>query len=167
MINWGVDGFEVINQDVFDVPTYQIAVQRDLIQMVGSDIHHPSVAAHVWLTVNTVNMTRASIMQEIRNKRTSFLFDPTGTRPRTYVDAPTKYNFLTPLTLLGDYFSMFYYNSKGMYSFQGTFCHPEILTIHGDIIGSFIFWVLLFIIVFELTRLFVLWSLAKVRERSS
>ncbi|CAO3688321.1 unnamed protein product [Rhizopus stolonifer] len=118
LISWGVDGFEVINQDVFDLTSYQAAGENHLIQMVGMDLHHPSVGAQTWLTVNAANMTRASIMDEIRNRRTSFLFDPAGTRPRVYVDAPARYKLLTPLLALGDYFGMFYTDMKGMYSFQ-------------------------------------------------
>lgn len=161
MISWGVDGFEIINQEVFDLSTYQIATQRNLIQMVGSDIHHPSVGAQAWLTVNAENMTKAAIMQEIRNRRTSFLFDPAGTHPRVYVESPSAYNFLTPLLNLGDYFGMFYSDSKGMYSFQGTFCHPEVLSVNGSVIGWFIFWTIIMLIAFELTRFFVLGALSK------
>lgn len=161
LISWGVDGFEIINQDVFDLSTYQTAVQRNLIQMIGSDVHHPSVGAQAWLTVNAANMTKAAIMQEIRNRRTSFLFDPAGTQPRVYVDSPRAYDFLTPLLYLGDYFGMFYTDNKGMYSFQGTFCQPEILIVNGSVIGWFIFWIIIMIITFELTRLFVLWALSK------
>jgi hypothetical protein len=162
LISWGVDGFEVINQETFDIASYQTSVQHNLIQMVGMDLHHPSVGAQVWLTVNAANLTRAAIMDEIRNRRTSFLFDPAGTRPRVYVDSPASYLTLTPLTWLGDYFSMFYSDSKGMYSFQGSFCQPEILTINGSVIGWFIFWVIIFLITFELVRLFAIWSLSKL-----
>jgi hypothetical protein len=162
LISWGVDGFEVINQETFDIASYQVSAQRNLIQMIGMDIHHPSVGAQVWLTVNATNLTRASIMDEIRNRRTSFLFDPAGTRPRVYVNSPTSYVTLTPLTWLGDYFSMFYSDSKGMYSFQGTFCHPEILTVNGSVIGWFIFWVIVLMMAFELVRLITIWSLGKL-----
>ncbi|KAI8372107.1 Polymerase/histidinol phosphatase-like protein [Blakeslea trispora] len=152
LISWGVDGFEVINQETFDLTSYRATLQNNLIPMVGMDLHHPSVGAQVWLTVQAAEFTRTSIMQEIRARRTSFLFDPAGTRPRVYVDSPASYRALTPLTYLGDYFGMFYDDLKGMYSFQGTFCHPEQLSVHGSVIGWFIFWVLVFMIVFELVR---------------
>ncbi|KAI9250606.1 Polymerase/histidinol phosphatase-like protein [Sporodiniella umbellata] len=161
LISWGVDGFEIINQDVFDLNTYQIASERRLIQMVGMDLHHPSVGAQVWLTVNAAHMTRASIMNEIRQRRTSFLFDPAGTRPRVYVDASSRYKLLTPLTDLGDYFGMFYDDKKGMYSFQGTFCHPQVLTAHSAVAGWFVFWCLLFLMSFELVR----WAVLLGRSR--
>ncbi|KAG2209508.1 hypothetical protein INT47_008352 [Mucor saturninus] len=167
LISWGVDGFEVINQDVFDTPTYQVTAQRGLIQMVGLDIHHPSVGAQTWLTLQAANFTKAAIMQEIRAKQTSFLFDPAGTPTRVYVDSPPSYKSLLPLTLLGSYFSMFYSVSKGMYSFQGTFCQPEVFSINGSVIGWFIFWIIIFIIVFELTRLFTIWATQKILKKKS
>ncbi|CEP15838.1 hypothetical protein [Parasitella parasitica] len=167
LISWGVDGFEVVNQETFDMASYQAASQRNLVQMVGMDIHHPSVGAQVWLTVNAANMSRTSIMEEIRNRRTSFLFDPAGTRPRAYVDSPASYLTLTPLTYLGDYFGMFYSDDKGMYSFQGTFCHPEILTVNGSVIGWFIFWVIVLMLTFELVRLCVIWAFQKLANTTT
>ncbi|KAI8979286.1 Polymerase/histidinol phosphatase-like protein [Mycotypha africana] len=161
LISWGVDGFEVINQETFDLASYQATLQHNLIQMVGMDLHHPSVGAQVWLTVNTPSMTKAAILNEIRNRRTSFLFDPAGTRPRAYVDSPASFKALEPLMYLGDYFGMFYDNYKGMYSFQGTFCHPEILRVQSSVIGWFIFWIIVLMTAFELTRLAVLSVLSR------
>ncbi|KAI7907915.1 Polymerase/histidinol phosphatase-like protein [Cokeromyces recurvatus] len=157
LISWGVDGFEIINQETFDLASYRATNEYNLIQMVGMDLHHPSIGAQVWLTINATQFNRNSVMQEIRSRRTSFLFDPAGTRPRVYVDSPSSYLALTPLSYLGDYFSMFYSDSKGMYSFQGSFCHPEILTINKNVIGWFIFWMLMFILAFELVRAFIIW----------
>ncbi|KAI9030967.1 Polymerase/histidinol phosphatase-like protein [Phycomyces nitens] len=152
LISWGVDGFEIVHQDVLDYPTLQATQTHNLIQMTGTDVHHPSVGANVWLTVNASGMHRAAIMQEIRNKRTSFLLDPAGTRQRAYSDNQPKYNRLLPLTALGGYFGMFYSDYKGMYSFHGTFCHAHRLDVHGDLIGWFIFWVLVGLLAFELCR---------------
>ncbi|KAI9304848.1 Polymerase/histidinol phosphatase-like protein, partial [Cunninghamella echinulata] len=150
LIAWGVDGFEIINQDTFDYPTMQIAQRHNLIQMIGTDVHHPSVPANAWLTVNSPSMNKTDIMNEIIARRTSFLYDPTGTPYLSYPTTPSLYNFLTPLTWLGDYFGMFYTVDKGMYSFQGTFCHPEKLVVKSAVIGWFIFWSLLLFISFEL-----------------
>ncbi|KAI8093276.1 polymerase/histidinol phosphatase-like protein [Halteromyces radiatus] len=171
LIAWGVDGFEVINQATFDYPTMQAAQQHNLIQMVGTDIHHPAVPANAWLTVNSPSMNKTAIMNEIIARRTSFLFDPTGTPERAYAQNSPSYDRLIPLTWLGDYFGMFYNDDKGMYSFQGTFCHPEQLTIRNNVIGWFIFWLIIFIIVFELVRTLVIQlshhSLIYYRKRRS
>jgi hypothetical protein len=156
LISWGVDGFEVINQGTFDYPTMQAATRHNLIQMVGSDIHHPAIPANAWLTVNSPAMNKSAIMQEIIARRTSFLFDPTGTPERVSVASSPAYDQLTPLTWLGDYFGMFYTEDKGMYSFQGSFCHPEQFAIRNNVIGWFLFWLLLFVLAFELVRSLVI-----------
>ncbi|KAI8879982.1 hypothetical protein K501DRAFT_17336 [Backusella circina FSU 941] len=126
--------------------------------MTGMDLHHPSVGANVWLTINTPTMTKEAIMNEITQRRTSFLFDPAGTRPRVYVDSPATFKLLEPLSSLGDYFGMFYDDNKGMYSFQGSFCQPEMLQANGSVVGWFIFWMLVFVISFELVRWCVMWG---------
>ncbi|KAG2172323.1 hypothetical protein INT43_004865 [Umbelopsis isabellina] len=153
---WGVDGFEIINQDTFDYPTMQFCQENNLIQMTGSDVHYPNVPANAWTLLQTTNNTKAAILNEIRARRTSFLFDPTGTNQRAYPNDNSNFWKLAPVTGLGDYFGGFYSDSKGMYSFQGTFCQPEELQVHSSMIGWFIFWLLLSVLVFELVRAAVL-----------
>ncbi|KAG2227847.1 hypothetical protein INT45_002085 [Circinella minor] len=164
LIQWGVDGFEVVNGNTFDYETYIAAAQHNLIQMVGSDIHYPS-AAYSWLTVKSEEFSRQSIMTAINARRTSFLIDPAGTRPRDYPGASTKYETLLPLSALGEYFDMFYTVNKGMYSFQGTFCHPQSVDIHNSVIGWFIFWIIILMTVYELVRLAIIYSTSQIRRR--
>ncbi|KAG2174493.1 hypothetical protein INT44_006756 [Umbelopsis vinacea] len=158
---WGVDGFEIINQGTFDYPTMQFCQENNLIQMTGTDVHYPNVPANAWTLLQAANYTKESILNEIKARRTSFLFDPTGTNARSYPSENAAYWQLAPLTTLGDYFNSFYSDSKGMYSFQGTFCQPEVLEVHNSMIGWFIFWLFISIVVFELVRagVMALWSL--------
>ncbi|KAI8988808.1 Polymerase/histidinol phosphatase-like protein [Pilobolus umbonatus] len=165
LIDWGVDGFEVMHGSTFDLNTFRITAEKNLIQMVGTDIHHPTSAAETWLTIQSPNMTKEAILNEIRNRRTSFLSDPAGTRPRVYVDYAASYNMLRPLLDMGSYFTMFYSDSKGMYDFQGSFCHPQVFKVHGNLIGWFVFWVVVFIVSFEVVRLGFLWITRKIRHR--
>ncbi|ORX62163.1 PHP domain-like protein [Hesseltinella vesiculosa] len=158
LIAWGVDGFEVINQGTFDWQTLQAAQAHNLIQMIGTDVHHPSVPVNAWLTVNSPAMNKSSIMNEITARRTSFLYDPTGTPQRVYPDTSSGYEQLMPLTSLGDYFGMFYSIDKGMYSFQGTFCQPQQFQIQNNVIAWFIFWLIILMVVYELVRAFVTWA---------
>lgn len=167
LIEWGVDGFEIVHDSVFDLNTFQITSRLDLIQMAGTDIHHPTAPATTWLTLQSTNMTKEAIMHEIRNRRTSFLIDPAGTRPRIYVDSPASFNMLMPLLNMGYYFTMFYSDTKGMYDFQGSFCHPEMFRIHGDIIGWFIFWIVIFFLSFEFVRLSFILITRKIKDYRS
>ncbi|KAI7883049.1 PHP domain-like protein, partial [Lichtheimia hyalospora FSU 10163] len=169
LISWGVDGFEVVHDSTFDYSTYQATVAHNLIQMVGTDVHHPSMGASTWLTVQAANFTRQGVMDAIQTRKTSFLMDPAGTRPIAYPDSNPKYDMLMPLTGLGPYFNMFYTDNKGMYSFQGTFCHPEKLDVHGNIIGWFIFWLFIMVLVYELVRVALIygstWIMQRIKRR--
>lgn len=137
--------------------------------MTGSDIHYPSVPANAWTVLNTMNMSKEGVLTEVRARRTSFLFDATGTRPRTYPSDNPAYYRLAPLTTAGDYFAGFYGDSKGMYSFQGTFCQPEVFEVYTDMIGWFVAYVLFGIVVYEAARGVVvgLWSAVEKLWRRS
>ena len=64
--------------------------------LTGSDVHSPSTGAYAWTVLNVPNITYDGIMAELRAKRTSFLFDATGTRPRVYPKKnPAYYNLFT------------------------------------------------------------------------
>ncbi|ORY95246.1 Polymerase/histidinol phosphatase-like protein [Syncephalastrum racemosum] len=165
LISWGVDGFEVVHADTFDYATYLATVKHNLIQMVGTDVHYPTTPATAWLAVQAETKTRSGIMQAIRARRTSFLADPAGTRQQVYPPSSAAYDRLLPLTGLGSYFSMFYTESKGMYSFQGTFCQPHRMQVHGNIIGWFIFWIIVGLAVYELVRAFIRWVTERLRLR--
>ncbi|KAI9310944.1 Polymerase/histidinol phosphatase-like protein [Dichotomocladium elegans] len=156
LISWGVDGFEVVHDSTFDYATYQATAANNLIQMVGTDIHSASMGAATWLVAQAANFTRAAIVDALRARRTSFLMDPAGSRRMVYPSTPSKFEMLLPLTGLGSYFGMFYTDYKGMYSFQGTFCQPERLEVHGNVIGWFIFWLFIFMVVYELARFIVI-----------
>jgi hypothetical protein len=166
---WGVDGFEIINQGTFDYPTMQFCQENNLIQMTGTDVHYPDVPANAWTLIQAANYTKEAILNEIRARRTSFLFDPTGTNQRAYPIDNSAYWQLAPLTTLGNYFGGFYSDSKGMYSFQGTFCQPEVLEVHRSMIGWFIFWVIISIVAFEVLRAIIitLWAFLRRKTASS
>src|SRR5438270_617066 len=108
LLSWGIDGVEIINQNTLDWTSWQFAQQNNLIQMTGSDVHYPYVPANAWTVLNTQNFSKQAILDEVRARRTSFLFDATGTRPRAYpVDNPAYYR-LAPLMTMSDYFANFY-----------------------------------------------------------
>src|SRR4051812_15679616 len=105
LLSWGVDGFEIINQNTLDWNTWQFTQKHNLISMTGSDVHYPSVPANAWTVLNAANATRDGVLAELRARRTSFLFDATGTRPRAYPLNNPAYHRLAPLMIASDYFS--------------------------------------------------------------
>ncbi|CAG8691222.1 25412_t:CDS:2 [Dentiscutata erythropus] len=128
----GVDGFEIINGDVFDFETYLFAEKYQTLKISGSDVHHPSEAAYAWTLLNAPNITFEGIMSGLRGKETTFLFDATGTRPRYYPADNKEYLALLPITALANAVTSFYDDYRGMVSFQGGFCHERNST-HPDL----------------------------------
>ncbi|KAF9387081.1 hypothetical protein BGX21_000651 [Mortierella sp. AD011] len=151
LVEMGIDGIEVANG--------------------GTDVHYPDTNANSWTILNTNgNRTAENIMAQLKAHRTSFLFDPTGTQPLAYPSESADFFQTAPPTLLGQYFQMFWDEQTGMYSFspQGGFCHPSYFTIHYQLIGYFIAWVLVGFLLFEAGRLVVvgcIWGPFQRRRR--
>ncbi|CAG8497602.1 14041_t:CDS:2, partial [Ambispora leptoticha] len=112
LLEWGVDAFEIINGDTFDWESYKFAQNHNLLMLTGSDVHSPSSGAHAWTTINAKDRSVAGIMSELREKRTSFLFDATGTRPRAYPKPNPAYYKMLPIILLADYWTSFYTETR-------------------------------------------------------
>ncbi|KAJ2804875.1 hypothetical protein H4R20_002326 [Coemansia guatemalensis] len=177
LIEWGVDGFEIINQATFDMPTYQhlmslmgrednrfANVSSRLIIMTGSDVHIPG-KAYAWTVLNSRTLTRHAIMNEIRNRRTSFLFDPTGNDASSTVTYSSRYLALSPITGIAGYISSFYDRYQGQYSFHGTHCRRDIVDIHGASIGCLVVYIIIAAVVTEVVSSLCRYALRSVKHR--
>ncbi|KAJ2221633.1 hypothetical protein IWW45_008820 [Coemansia sp. RSA 485] len=155
LIRWGVDGFEIINQATFDLPTFQhvrarnSSAGRPLVLMTGSDVHMPNTA-FAWTVLRAKSLSKDAIMDEIWNARTSFLFDPTGNRANIIPAYSSSYLALAPLMELAGYFSTFYDHYPGQYSFHGTHCQHDIVDFHGSSVGLFVVYLIAGVLLFEL-----------------
>ncbi|KAJ1845748.1 hypothetical protein LPJ70_002369 [Coemansia sp. RSA 2708] len=158
LFDWGVDGFEVVNQNTFDLRSYQFVQDHSdrLVALTGSDMHYPA-SSYAWTTINATDRSAEAILDEIRNRRTSFLLDASGTRP--VQDPPFKDDYFkyAPWGLIGDYFYGYADRYRGQYSFQGTFCQPEVVDRHGAMMGWFFLWLLVSILVLEILYWFFHW----------
>merc|ERR1712232_602784 len=89
----------------------------------------------------SLNDTASAVMAELREGRTSVLFDAVGS-PH-YVKPPAvtgAYWFVSPYLWLGSLFtSIFYTYDPGMYDFNGGFCHSTNFQLHGIAIAGFVF----------------------------
>ncbi|KAG0040915.1 hypothetical protein BGZ83_002414 [Gryganskiella cystojenkinii] len=158
LVEMGIDGFEIVNGGTLDTISLKFIQDHNLLLMTGTDVHYPDANAFSWTILNTNNnRTAANILTELKARRTSFLFDPTGTQPLAYPPESHAYYRTAPPTLLGQYFQMFWNDQTGMYSFQpeGGFCHEEFVTIRWRLIGYFIGWILIGFLIFEAARLLV------------
>ncbi|KAG0095975.1 hypothetical protein BGZ93_005157 [Podila epicladia] len=158
LVEMGIDGIEIVNGGTLDTISLKFIQDHNLLLMAGTDVHYPDSGAFGWTILNTNNnRTQDSIMAQLRARRTSFLFDPTGTQPVAYPPESVEYYKTAPPTLLGQYFQMFWSDHTGMYSFspEGGFCHEEFVTIRWKLIGFFVAWVLVGFLLFEAARLVV------------
>ncbi|CAB4474130.1 hypothetical protein RhiirA5_428406 [Rhizophagus irregularis] len=104
----GVDGFEVINGDTFDWQTYLFVQQNNMLMHIRRNY------------------------DRTKGDENKFFIDATGTRPRVYPKKNLSYYNLLPMNLLAYYWTSFYSESKGMYSFQSTFCHQRKFVMHWE-----------------------------------
>ena len=164
LVSWGVDGFEVFNNDVFDTRTYIYARKHKLIVVSGSDVHVPS-ASWSWTILNAAARTPEAIIAELKAGRNSFLFDPSGTMDRVY--APLSSSFVTwyPITGLRDYLSGFFVQRRGLYSFVSGFCHPPVFYLEGLAIASFIGWAIFTFVAIEALGIIKDHVMRRIRRR--
>ncbi|KAF8944412.1 hypothetical protein BGZ47_004244 [Haplosporangium gracile] len=158
LVEMGIDGFEIANSGTLDTISLKFIQDHNLLLITGTDVHYPDSNAFSWTILNTNgNRTIDNIMTQLKARRTSFLFDPTGTQPLAYPPENPLYYKTAPPTLLGQYFQMFWIDQTGMYSFSptGGFCHQEYITIQWKLIGYFVAWVLVGFLLFEAARLLI------------
>ncbi|KAJ2077653.1 hypothetical protein H4R24_005011 [Coemansia sp. RSA 988] len=177
LIEWGVDGFEIINQATFDMPTYQhltslmghkgnrfANISSGLIIMTGSDVHIPG-KAYAWTVLNSHSFTRHAIMDEIRNRRTSFLFDPTGNNASSTVTYSSRYLALSPMAGIAGYIASFYDRYQGQYSFHGSHCRRDIIDIHGTSVGFLVVYITIIAVIAEVVCSLCRYAIHSVKHR--
>lgn len=156
LVEWGVDAFEVINGGTFDLSTLQFVRENNLTALTGSDIHHPSVPANGWTLLNIEsNQTLPSVADILTNlksnKSSSFFFDATGSRPRSYPTPNPAWSKWAPL-VEPDYFGFIYSEQRGMYSFVDGFCHERSFRIRYGATTWMVVWIVVAWLIYEIAR---------------
>ncbi|KAK3839648.1 MAG: Polymerase/histidinol phosphatase-like protein [Linnemannia gamsii] len=171
LVEMGIDGIEIANGVTLDTISLKFVQDHNLIVITGADVHYPDSNAFSWTILNTNgNRTADNILAQLKARRSSFLFDPTGTQPLAYPPENPLYFRTAPPTLMGQYFQMFWIDKSGMYSFipgEGT-CHAEEFIIRWSLIGYFILWVFIGFLIFEAARLVIVgccWGPFQRRKR--
>jgi predicted metal-dependent phosphoesterase TrpH len=77
LLAWDVDCFEIINEDVFDDISYQLCLNNSLGIITGSDMHSPG-AVNSWTTLNVSEFTEEAIFNELKARRTGYIYDAAG-----------------------------------------------------------------------------------------
>jgi predicted metal-dependent phosphoesterase TrpH len=144
LLDMGVDGVEVVNGQVYDARThlFQQANPSALFALTGSDVHDPD-GAYAWTALHAPALTLPAIVAELRAHRTAIYMDAAGTRARVYPEVSTLSAWFLPIRTAASLFSMLVEHERGMYSFQGSFCHPEILRPRWTVILASVVYIVL------------------------
>lgn len=172
LIEIGIDGVEVVNQNVLDFTSLQTVQKAGLLALTGSDMHTPR-KPFAWTVLNAANFTADAVMTELKAKRTSFLFDPIGLGFILPQEALPKvslaYQALAPLSALSDTFKTFLTVNQGIPSFQHGFCRPPVVSVYWLSFFMYILYVPIvlmgMIAIFKLIVFLNLWLVEKWNSR--
>lgn len=155
LLEMGIDGIEVVNGGILDLSSYQFYLKnRQLFAITGSD-NHGIDGAYSWTILKAKNLSSPAIINELRKKRTSFLFDAAGTRMRAFPVISYSWMFWAPIDYIAGFPKIFYQLHKGMYDFMGGFCHQPIFIIHWQMIFYWLLWTAIFAAFYEILVQFV------------
>ena len=154
LLDWGVDFFEVVNSASigwFDFESLRFVQEHSdkLGLLTGSDMHSP-VGAYAWTTLKVANISEEAVWEAVKSKKASFMFDGTGSPYRVWPAWDDEYLRKSPIAELGAYLeTVFFYQNKGQYDFQGGYCQDQIFYLQGTSIGFFILFMLVILLILE------------------
>jgi len=124
---WGVDYIDVTTAGGLDLQMVYYAREAGLGVATGSDIHSIGYA-NEWMLLNATEFSEEAIMEALRSRKSSFIFDNIGYPAFTNQDAPVynpKYIYSFPFIIIGQFFHQFFYQTSGTYSFVDGHCGDE------------------------------------------
>ncbi|CAG8461723.1 7004_t:CDS:2 [Paraglomus brasilianum] len=128
----------------------------------GTDLHYPTTPAYAWTLLSTPSFSSESLLKTLHSRpSTSFLFDPAGTRFISYPPQRSIYYAFLPIMKLADYWSSFYDESRGMYSFRGSFCQERKVVLHRESYVTFAVLCICMLLWIE----FVMWAVRFAGEK--
>lgn len=147
--NWGVDYFEIINGGYFDNQTYNYCLDNAIGMIAGTDMHYPE-PVYAWTTLNVSEFTEQAIFDELKAKRTGFIFDGIPS-PYTVEHAINPvYILVYPLIKIGEMF-------EGMYSSES----------FGPMLAVLFMYVYGVYILLEAGKFLIPYSIKKIKNRKT
>ena len=155
LLQWGVDGFEVINQNVFNYPLYQFCIEHNLIIWSGSDTHYPG-HPFAWNVVQA-QKTQKDVMEAIKQRQSTIITHP---YPEHFyaMSINDKYTFMAPIAFINGIFKSFYVLDGGMYSFVDGSCHDTIFELNFVVILSYLIWLFIGTLIFFWVDFLYIWN---------
>ncbi|MCE7740326.1 MAG: PHP domain-containing protein [Candidatus Heimdallarchaeota archaeon] len=147
--DWGIDYIEIINYDTFDNESYYFCLDNGLGMITGTDMHRPE-PVYSYTTLNASEFSEQAIFDELKAKRTGFLFNGIPS-PYTVEHATNPaYILAYPLIQFGEMF-------EGMYSSESF--GPMLVVFFLYIYGAYI--------LLETSKFLIPYSIKKIKSRKT
>ena len=125
LLDWGVDYVEIYNGDDYDADSEPWCNDTGGFgKITGTDMHSPG-DVEVWTLMNTTEFTAEAIMDELRARNTTIIYNATGSTDYSVSYNNPWYDVFSPLIFIGEMFEDLYGN------------YPSIWIFLGYLIGSF------------------------------
>lgn len=154
LLEWGVDYFEVASGETLDLQTLYFAQHHNRGVIAGADMHGP-YPVFCWTTINASNFSEEAIWVELKQKRTSFIYNAVGQRGyERWLLFSNTYWWL-PLIWVGNIIrSNFYIEGHGIWSGVSGYCFDTgTWGLQWENIRLTLFWFGVFFITAEMIRL--------------
>jgi histidinol phosphatase-like PHP family hydrolase len=103
LLNWGVDFFEIINQNRYYLENHEFCIDNGLGVIVSTDMHEPE-PVYGWTTLNVSEFTEEAIFNELEERRTGYIHIPTGSTYDVEHQINKAYIVSFPLIQIGEIF---------------------------------------------------------------
>ena len=103
LLNWGVDFFEIVNEDRYYEENHQFCIDNSLGILASTDMHEPE-QVYAWTTLNTSEFSEQAIFDELKARRTGYIYDTFGSPYDVEHQLNKAYIFLYPLIQIGEAF---------------------------------------------------------------
>lgn len=151
LLDWGIDGFEILHDGKLDLPTLLFARKHGMPLISSTDIHTAEDVPYGWTLIKDTPLNVPAILEKLKNGETSFASHPTGVGKKIiWPENNPEWDKWAPL--VGMDFGFLYDDIHGMYSFTGEWCHEQRLIVHQGRAVWFVIWTILAWVGYEVAR---------------
>lgn len=115
LYDWGIDYFEIVNEEAYDNDSYVFCQVNDLGIIAGTDMHQAE-PVFAWTSLNVSEYTEEAIFLELKARRTDIIFTGIPSPYPIVHPISAKYLAFFPLIMVGEMFESMY--SSGMLGTQ-------------------------------------------------
>jgi hypothetical protein len=101
--DWGVDFFEIVNEDRYYEDNHQYCIDNGLGILASTDMHEPE-KVYSWTTLNVSEFSEQAIFDELEQRKTDYIYNSFGAPYDVEHQLNYRYMVLFPLIKIGEMF---------------------------------------------------------------